>query len=143
MLDDLIVHLQSCQNQSLLARIYGMFSLKTNVFSQVDLIVMQNTTSTMNNNNPRVIFDLKGSQVSRYVSLPQGEMTIWKSSFNQKKVLKDLNFLEIENSLDQEFILLERHDAQHLAYMVENDARFLARFNIMDYSLLLGVEQLN
>lgn len=40
MLDDLIIHFIKTSNESLLARIYGVFTIKTNVFKSVDVIVM-------------------------------------------------------------------------------------------------------
>ena len=38
--DDMIHHLECTNNQSLLARIYGVFSIKTNVFGPTDIILM-------------------------------------------------------------------------------------------------------
>ena len=43
MLDDLIKHYQNTKNKSLLARIYGIFTIKTSVFAPVDFIIMENT----------------------------------------------------------------------------------------------------
>lgn len=40
MLDDLILHFENTDNQSLLARIYGLFTIKTNVFKSVNVIIM-------------------------------------------------------------------------------------------------------
>ena len=40
MLDDMIKHFKECENKSLLARIYGIFTIKTNVFKKVDVIIM-------------------------------------------------------------------------------------------------------
>lgn len=40
MLDDLIEHFTKTNNDSLLARIYGLYTIKTNVFKSVDVIVM-------------------------------------------------------------------------------------------------------
>ena len=45
MLDDLIGHFKKTDNSSILARIYGLFTIKTNVFKSVDVIIMQNTLS--------------------------------------------------------------------------------------------------
>ena len=39
-LDDYIKHIKDTKNQSLLARIYGVFTIKTNYFSPLDVIVM-------------------------------------------------------------------------------------------------------
>ena len=43
MLDDLIIHFEKTENKSLLARIYGIFTIKTSVFAPVDFIIMENT----------------------------------------------------------------------------------------------------
>lgn len=40
MLDDLIKYLTENNNQSLLARIYGIYTFKTNVFKPMDVLVM-------------------------------------------------------------------------------------------------------
>ena len=66
MLDDMIKHFEECENQSLLARIYGVFTIKTNVFKKVDVLIMQNTVHLAKKTNPCMIFDLKGSTQGRY-----------------------------------------------------------------------------
>ena len=40
MLDDYIDHLRATNNQSLLARIYGIFTVKTNYYDQLDIMIM-------------------------------------------------------------------------------------------------------
>ena len=50
MLDDLIQHFEY-DNRSLIARIYGVYTISTNVFNDVDIMIMQNTTSTINKQN--------------------------------------------------------------------------------------------
>lgn len=40
MLDDLIAHYKKTNNESLLARIYGVYTIQTNVFKSIDVIVM-------------------------------------------------------------------------------------------------------
>ena len=62
MLDDMIDHFRETKN-SLIARIYGVFTLESNVFSPVDIVIMQNTGRI--NGPQRLIFDLKGSKVNR------------------------------------------------------------------------------
>jgi len=42
-LDDYIEHIKRTNNKSLLARIYGIFSIKTNYFNNGHFMVMQNT----------------------------------------------------------------------------------------------------
>ena len=65
MLDDLVNHFVKTNNESLLARIYGVFTIKTNVFKSVDVIVMQNTVMLSNRENLAMWFDLKGSTKGR------------------------------------------------------------------------------
>ena len=40
MLDDYISHLTATSNKSLLARIYGVFTFKTNKFTPIDIVIM-------------------------------------------------------------------------------------------------------
>ena len=44
MLDDMIEHFDKTENKSLLARIYGVFTIKTDFFDNLNIIIMQNTT---------------------------------------------------------------------------------------------------
>ena len=43
LLDPLADHIQDLKNESLLARIYGLFTISSNVFASVSIILMQNT----------------------------------------------------------------------------------------------------
>lgn len=73
-------------------------------------------------------FDLKGSTSSRYIS-PEKQVKHVKNR-GMLPTLKDLNFRQP----------LELHHADHtaLAEQLDKDSTFLMRFNIMDYSLLIG-----
>ena len=51
MLDDLIIYLKESENKSLLAIIYGIFTIKTKSFAPVDVIIMQNTVKVFNKQN--------------------------------------------------------------------------------------------
>ena len=42
-LDDYIEHLKMSEDKSLIARIFGIFEIKTDYFDKMDLIVMENT----------------------------------------------------------------------------------------------------
>lgn len=55
--------------------------------------------------------------------------------------MKDVDFILLQNC--KEFLNLEQTDAQELLDQVTRDTEFLASENIMDYSLLLAVEQTN
>ena len=66
MLDDMILHFKQ-NNKSLLVRIYGIFTITTNIFGSVDIILMENTLKQRNPSNPFMNFDLKGSVTNRIV----------------------------------------------------------------------------
>ena len=61
MLDDYVKHVKQMGNMSLLARIYGLYTIKSSVFSPLDIIIMQNTTMLHNKSSDKLTFDIKGS----------------------------------------------------------------------------------
>ena len=69
LLDPMTDHISNLKNESLLARIYGIFTISSNVFASVSIILMQNTVKMTNSKNKKITFDLKGSQVKRYTKL--------------------------------------------------------------------------
>lgn len=96
MLDQMIEHFRSTNNQSLIARIYGVFTIKTNMYAPLSIIVMQNTSMLKNSKNKNMIFDIKGSIANRKVTMgSQKEFNQVLSTLSHNKVLKDLNYLEI------------------------------------------------
>ena len=64
MLDKMYAHFIETQNKSILAKIYGLYSIKSNFFDEVTIYVMQNT---LKNENESMLFDLKGSLYKRLV----------------------------------------------------------------------------
>ena len=70
-LDDYINHVKSTKNKSLLARIYGVFSLKLPNAPDMDFLIMQNVAQLKNSEEKLFEFDLKGSSIDRYVSIDQ------------------------------------------------------------------------
>lgn len=94
MLDDMIIHFKRTENKSFLAKIYALYTIKTNVFRPLDIILMQNTAILKGNDTSKMCFDLKGSLYKRYSKL--GENTkFWNKNMNFNKILKDKNVLEI------------------------------------------------
>ena len=75
------------------------------------------------------IYDLKGSRVARMVDTKGAKPST---------TLKDMNFFR--NQSDQE-VNLSLKDKEHLCEIMEADSRMLQSLNIMDYSLLLGIEK--
>ena len=43
MLDDLLKHIVNTSNTTLISKIYGVFTIKSSMFSPIDIIVMQNS----------------------------------------------------------------------------------------------------
>jgi Phosphatidylinositol-4-phosphate 5-Kinase len=70
MLDDYILHIKESDNNSLLARFYGIFTIKSNYFPSLDVVVMQNTINRVSPKSMVMKFDLKGSTMNRYSRLP-------------------------------------------------------------------------
>lgn len=102
MLDDLIHHF-SVNKGSLLARIYGIFTIESVFFEPVDVIIMKNT-AYVNKLNEKMTFDLKGSTANRRVKFSDD------SYFRQNKCMKDLNFLEINKFYHNALLQLSRND---------------------------------
>ena len=59
---------------------------------------MQNTDNRVNRQNPKLCFDLKGSYVNRKTKI---EGKFWRDKLDQKKGLKDVNYLEINKDLNE------------------------------------------
>ena len=134
MLDDYIDHIQKTGNRSLLARIYGVFTIKTNIFAPMEVIVMQNTVQTQSPNSEKLTFDLKGSTIHRYTHVKEQDF------INQSRVLKDLNFMEINKAMNYTLLQIHSSTKSTLQSILDLDSTFLKNHYLMDYSLLLVVE---
>lgn len=140
LLDDYIAHIKSTRNRSLLARIYGVFTFKTNAFDPMDIMIMQNTVQLRDKQNGQLKFDMKGSTKGRYVPIPKSEHKFWRTTFDQSRVMKDLNYEEINYDLDHAFIRLSEEQYEATNFICAMDSAFLEEHGLMDYSLLLIVE---
>ena len=108
---------------SLLSRLYGMYSLSVNQGrDNILLIVMRNTIGDFQN-NIMAKYDLKGSTFGRETKL---------KNENDKKTMKDNDFNDIEKK-----IFLEKKSSDKLRKICENDSKFLKDMELMDYSLFL------
>ena len=101
---------------------------------------MQNTKRLVSKTSRRMEFDLKGSWYKRHVKVPKD---FWTHGKHYKKVLKDQNYLRINKDLNFTILSLDFHTAGDIEHILREDSAFLAKRNIMDYSLLLGVETVN
>ncbi|PQP96235.1 putative 1-phosphatidylinositol-3-phosphate 5-kinase FAB1C [Prunus yedoensis var. nudiflora] len=112
-----------------LAKVLGIYQvtvkhLKGGKETKMDLMVMENLFFKRNISR---VYDLKGSARSRYNSDTTGG----------NKVLLDSNLLE---SLRTKPIFLGSKAKRSLERAIWNDTSFLASVDVMDYSLLVGVD---
>ena len=114
---------------SLLAKILGVFTVKSSATNEVHLMLMENTLQLQNPEGLKYIFDLKGSLVDRKV----------KGKTTPSTTLKDVNFLMAAEATPG-FIDLGEKKRKHLLSVVKKDSEFLSSHGLMDYSLLLAVE---
>lgn len=79
-------HVKSNPN-TLLAKIFGVFTVNTNLMKEVHVMLMENTAQVESSDNISAVFDLKGSTVDRLV----------KGKTKPETTLKDLNFLKFQD----------------------------------------------
>ena len=120
-----LVHLKQNPN-SLIARIYGIFTVEMEDIEAVDILLMANCADCgrMIEN----VFDLKGSEVNRKVD----------EFSNATNCLKDINLLTIAR--EKKFLNFMRPDMRSIMKQMFKDIKFLNTHNLMDYSLLLVIE---
>ncbi|KAG7092023.1 hypothetical protein E1B28_008405 [Marasmius oreades] len=117
---------------TVLAKLVGFYTIEIrnletgNVQSKADLLVMENL---FYNQTIDKTFDLKGIQGRKV-----------KPGTGSSKTLFDGEWIEGQQ---QTLTLVRPHSKLVLREAIRSDADFLARSNIMDYSLLLGVDTKN
>ncbi|XP_030956579.1 putative 1-phosphatidylinositol-3-phosphate 5-kinase FAB1C isoform X2 [Quercus lobata] len=119
----------SSRSQTCLAKILGIYQvsvkhLKGGKKTKMDLMVMENLFFKRDISR---VYDLKGSTRARYNSDTTGT----------NKVLLDMNLLE---TLRTKPIFVGSKAKRILERAVWNDTSFLASVDVMDYSLLVGVD---
>jgi hypothetical protein len=68
MIDDYVEHMRRFP-RSIIGRIYGMFTLTTNTFAEVDYIIMENVYQPIHKINKKMEFDFKGNTRNRRLKL--------------------------------------------------------------------------
>jgi len=114
--------------RTLLPKFFGMFCYQANQ-KNIRLIVMNNLLPS--GVKMHLKFDLKGSTYKRKASKHERE--------KKSPTFKDLDFLE----LLPEGLMLEPETYTALISTMRRDCRVLESFKIMDYSLLLGIHNLD
>ncbi|KAI5923874.1 hypothetical protein F4810DRAFT_666375 [Camillea tinctor] len=115
---------------SVIAKMLGFFQVviknpTTNADIKLDLLLMENL---FYDRAPTRIFDLKGSMRNRKI----------QSTGEQNEVLLDENMVEY---IYESPLFAREHSKGLLRASVYNDTLFLARQNVMDYSLMVAVDE--
>ncbi|KAI3340785.1 hypothetical protein F4824DRAFT_400644 [Ustulina deusta] len=115
---------------SVIAKMLGFFQVviknpMTNTEIKLDLLLMENL---FYDREPTRIFDLKGSMRNRKI----------QSTGEQNEVLLDENMVEY---IYESPLFAREHSKKLLRASVFNDTLFLARQDVMDYSLMIAVDE--
>jgi len=114
--------------RTLLPKFFGMFTYQCNQ-KNIRLIVMNNLLPS--NVKLHLKFDLKGSTYKRKASR--------REKLKKSPTFKDLDFME----LLPEGLIMEPEIYNQLMDTMKRDCRVLESFKIMDFSLLVGVHNLD
>ncbi|KAF5745205.1 hypothetical protein HS088_TW07G00787 [Tripterygium wilfordii] len=125
-----LMHSLSTGSPTCLAKVIGIYQvtikhLKGGKETKMDLLVMENLFFRRNVTR---VYDLKGSARARYNPDTTGT----------NRVLLDMNLVE---TLRTEPIFLGNKAKRNLERAIWNDTSFLASVDVMDYSLLVGVDE--
>ncbi|GAV55406.1 hypothetical protein ZYGR_0AV00370 [Zygosaccharomyces rouxii] len=113
-----------------LAKAFGFYQIqvKSSISGsknyKMDVIIMENL---FYEKNPSRIFDLKGSMRNRHV----------EQTGKENQVLLDENMVEY---IYESPIHVREYDKKLLRASLWNDTLFLAKINVMDYSLVVGID---
>ena len=118
----------STDEESLLARIYGIYSVRMEDQNPVKLVVMGNALQGATHHLG--CFDLKGSTVGRVVK---------GTNFKGTATLKDLNIIQLNGQ--RIWLRFKDADIRKINNNLREDVKMLAKFNMMDYSLLVCVQE--
>ena len=128
-LDDYIDHHRQYPD-SLIAKIFGIFTVKRAGMAPVTLCLMENTVQLKKEEMLQYKFDLKGSTYGRRT----------KGVVTSKTDRKDLDFLDLKKDKNSAKHLEIARINQHLIDILDRDTQFLRRHGLIDYSLLLAFE---
>lgn len=115
---------------SLLSKILGIFTVETESFSSVHIMLMENTVRLKDPSQLRYIFDLKGSTVDRVVG----------GKTKNSTTLKDINFLVTKKRFKM-LTSLDNRTCRKLVRAMRKDLEFLFGQRLMDYSMLIAIEK--
>ena len=115
-------------DDSLLARIYGIYSVRMEDQNPVKLVVMGNALQGSTKQHMLGCFDLKGSMVNRIVK---------GTDFSPSTTLKDRNLMQMNS--EKIWLRFRAGDIRKINEAMREDVKLLQKYNMMDYSILLCV----
>ncbi|SCV02506.1 LAME_0H02058g1_1 [Lachancea meyersii CBS 8951] len=138
-LKEYYTHIKENPN-TLISQFYGLHRVKMPISFKSKIKHRKIYFLVMNNLFPphleiHTTFDLKGSTWGRYTKVNDSEPT--DAGDAHRPVLKDLNWLQ-----EQRAIRFGPLKKKKFLQQLEKDVDLLARLNIMDYSLLLGIHDM-
>jgi 1-phosphatidylinositol-3-phosphate 5-kinase len=118
------------QLPTVIAKMLGFYQImiknpSTGTEIKWDILVMENLFYDRKTSR---IFDLKGSMRNRYM----------QSTGEQNEVLLDENMVEF---IYESPLFVREHSKKLLRASLWNDTLFLSRQNVMDYSLMIGIDE--
>lgn len=117
------------RQESLLAKILGVFTIRTSKGLKQHIAVMENVLS---GGEVTAIFDMKGSRLARKKLKHNQEVAV--ETLPSYETYKDLDFFQTQKRL-----FLSNRDVQRLRKGVAADVEMLRFHGIMDYSLLIAI----
>lgn len=121
-------HLRRSPN-SLIAKIFGIFTIEKDGFGKVHVMLMENTLQFHDTNKIKCIFDLKGSRLSRST----------KGEIKNTTIQKDIDFLKARRKSPKLFEMADFN--KDLVSALRRDIYFLKSRGLLDYSLLFAIEE--
>lgn len=119
----MVQHIRLSNNKSLLARIYGLYTLITNVFEPLSIIIMQNTKYVADKKSAQLTFDIKGSSHGRLTrNVQPNEFKRWQKGKCTSKILKDINFLRIQKDSNYNLIKIDEDEQIRICAQIAMDS---------------------
>ena len=115
------------ETESIMTKIFGLFEVSINNTTYY-YMVMENLFYGLNNENLK-IFDLKGSETNRFVKNSKNGQTLLDTNYKLERNNEPLALFE------KDYIFFKN--------ACENDTIFFSEHNLIDYSLLLIIDEKN
>jgi len=115
------------ENESIMTKIFGLYEVSINNITYY-YMVMENLFYGLKSENLQ-IFDLKGSETNRFVKKVRNGQTLLDTNYKIQR--------------NNEPLALYDKDFKFFKKASENDSNFLSDHNLIDYSLLLIIDEKN